>query len=188
AAEDLLTLFLGLETMSLGVYSLTGFRRASPRSSEAAVKYFLLGSFAAALLLYGGALLYGATGHTDLPGIRAAIAAIASPSPGPANAAHPHGSPALVLIAVVLVLAGLLFKVSAVPFHMWTPDAYEGAPTPATGYMAVAVKSAAFAVLLRVLLVAFGSPELSSWGAGWPPVLALIAVLTMTVANLVAGR
>jgi NADH-quinone oxidoreductase subunit N len=175
AAGDLLSLFLGLETMSLGVYALTGFRRASPRSAEAAVKYFLLGSFAAALLLYGGALLYGATGHTDLVGIRDAIAG------GKVNAG-------LVLIAAALVLTGLTFKVSAVPFHMWTPDAYEGAPTPATGYMAVAVKSAAFATLLRVVLVAFGTPALASWGTGWPPALALIAVLTMTVANLVAGR
>jgi len=94
----------------------------------------------------------------------------------------------LVLIATALVLTGLVFKISAVPFHMWTPDAYEGAPTPATGYMAVAVKAAAFATLMRVVLIAFGTPELSSWGTGWPPVLALLAVLTMTVANLVAGR
>jgi len=176
SAGDLLSLFLGLETMSLGVYALTGFRRASPRSNEAAVKYFLLGSFAAALLLYGGALLYGATGHTDLAGIRDAIAA------------GRGVNLALVTIAVLLVLAGLAFKVSAVPFHMWTPDAYEGAPTPATGFMAVVVKSAAFATLMRVLLVAFGQPELSSWGAGWPPILAVLAVLTMTVANLTAGR
>jgi NADH-quinone oxidoreductase subunit N len=172
---DLLSLFISLETMSLGVYSLTGFRRGSPKSTEGAVKYFLLGSFAAALLLYGSALLYGATGHTDLAGIGAAIAG------GKTNAA-------LVLIAVVLLLTGLLFKVSAVPFHMWTPDVYEGAPTPATGFMAVAVKSAAFAVLLRVLIVACGQPELASWGGGWPPIVAFIAVLTMTVANLIAGR
>jgi NADH-quinone oxidoreductase subunit N len=180
SSGDLLSLFLGLETMSLGVYALTGFRRASPRSSEAAVKYFLLGSFAAALLLYGGALLYGATGHTDLAGIRAAISQGSAPG-GKVNLG-------LVLIAATLVIAGLAFKVSAVPFHMWTPDAYEGAPTPATGYMAVVVKSAAFAVLLRVLLVAFGQPELTSWGAGWPPVVAFLAVVTMTVANLTAGR
>jgi len=181
ASGDLLSLFLGLETMSLGVYALTGFRRASPRSSEAAVKYFLLGSFAAALLLYGGALLYGATGHTDLAGIRGAIAAGSRSGSDSVNMG-------LVLVAAALVMAGLVFKVSAVPFHMWTPDAYEGAPTPATGFMAVAVKSAAFATLLRVLLVAFGQPELSSWGAGWPPILAFLAVVTMTVANLTAGR
>ena len=180
AAGDLLSLFIGLETMSLGVYALTGFRRASPRSTEAALKYFLLGSFAAALLLYGAALLYGATGHTDFAGIRAAIA-----SPPAAGQA---ANPAVLLIGVALVLVGLAFKVSAVPFHMWTPDAYEGAPTPATTFMAVAVKSAAFATLVRVLLDAFGDPSLTSWAAGWPPVVALLALLTMTVANLIAGR
>src|SRR5690606_35111817 len=89
---------------------------------------------------------------------------------------------------LVLMLAGLAFKVSAVPFHMWTPDAYEGAPTPATSYMAAAVKTAAFALLLRVLLTAFGDERLMSWGAGWPPVLALLAVATMTLGNVVAGR
>ncbi|MEP7120704.1 MAG: NADH-quinone oxidoreductase subunit N [Byssovorax sp.] len=175
AAGDVLTLFLGLEIMSLGVYALTGFRRGSARSTEASMKYFLLGSFAAALLLYGAALLYGATGHTDLAGIRAALVA------GNLNFG-------LVLIAATLMIVGLAFKISAVPFHMWTPDAYEGAPTPATSFMAVVVKSAAFATLLRVLLVAFGQPELSSWGAGWPPIIATLAVLTMTVANLIAGR
>jgi NADH-quinone oxidoreductase subunit N len=177
AAGDLLSLFLALEIMSLGVYSLTGFRRGSARSTEAAVKYFLLGSFAAALLLYGGALLYGATGHTDLAGIGAAIT-------------RPSADLSLgvVVVATVLMLVGLTFKISAVPFHMWAPDAYEGAPTPVTGYMAVAVKSAAFAVMLRVLLVAFNDPGSRSWVSGWPPALALMAVLTMTVSNLVAGR
>jgi NADH-quinone oxidoreductase subunit N len=94
----------------------------------------------------------------------------------------------LVLIAAALILTGLSFKVSAVPFHMWTPDAYEGAPTPATSFMAVAVKSAAFATLLRVLVGAFSAGDLASWAGGWPPVLAFVAVLTMTVANLIAGR
>jgi NADH-quinone oxidoreductase subunit N len=179
AAGDLLSLFIALETMSLAVYAMTGFRRTSPRSTEAAVKYFLLGSFAAVLLLYGGALLYGATGHTDLAGIRAAILQPGTPKPG---------SLALVLVAVALVVSGLAFKVSAVPFHMWTPDAYEGAPTPATGYMAVAVKTGAFAMMLRVLVGGFGDGGLASWAAGWPPVLAFLAVITMTGANVVAGR
>jgi NADH-quinone oxidoreductase subunit N len=93
-----------------------------------------------------------------------------------------------VVVALVLILVGLVFKVSAVPFHMWTPDAYEGAPTPATTFMAVAVKSGAFAMMLRVLLTAFGDAQSMSWASGWPPVLAGIAVLTMTVANVVAGR
>jgi NADH-quinone oxidoreductase subunit N len=94
----------------------------------------------------------------------------------------------MVVVGLMLVLVGLAFKVSAVPFHMWTPDAYEGAPTPATTFMAVAVKSAAFATMLRVLLLAFGDADSASWGAGWPPVLAIVAILTMTVANLIAGR
>src|SRR5258708_6621252 len=175
SAGDLLTVFLGLETMSIGAYAMTAFRRASPRSAEGALKYFLLGSFAAALLLYGFALLYGATGHTDLVGIGAALKGGAAKSP-------------MVVMALVLVLAGLAFKVSAVPFHMWTPDAYEGAPTPATTYMAVAVKSGGFAMMLRVLLTAFGDPQSMSWASGWPPVLAMVSVLTMTVANLIAGR
>jgi NADH-quinone oxidoreductase subunit N len=175
SAGDLLTIFLGLETMSIGVYALTAFRRSSPRSTEGALKYFLLGSFAAAILLYGFALLYGATGHTDLLGVGTAIRGGAARDP-------------MVIVALCLVLAGLVFKVSAVPFHMWTPDAYEGAPTPATTYMAVAVKSAAFAMMLRVLLTVFGDPQSMSWAAGWPPVLAGVSVLTMTVANLVAGR
>jgi NADH-quinone oxidoreductase subunit N len=176
AAGDLLSLFLGLETMSLGVYAMVGFRRASTRSAEAATKYFMLGSFAAALLLYGFALLYGATGHTDLAGIGRVIATGAGVRYG------------LVVVASVLVVAGLAFKVSAVPFHMWTPDAYEGAPTPATTFMAVAVKSAAFATMLRVLLGALTGPGLTSWAAGWPPVVAGLAILTMTIGNLVAGQ
>ena len=174
ASGDALVVFVGLETMSIGAYALTAFRRTSPRSAEGALKYFLLGSFAAALLLYGFALLYGATGHTDLAGIGAGIAA--------------GNNPTMVLIAVVLVLAGLLFKVSAVPFHMWTPDAYEGAPTPATTYMAVVVKCGGFAMFLRVAFTCFADKGLMSWSAGWPPVVAWIAVLTMTVANLVAGQ
>lgn len=180
AAGDMLSLFMGLETMSLGVYAMVGFRRASLRSTEAAVKYFLLGSFGAALLLYGGALLYGATGHTDFVGIRAGLIAMANGG----KAVNVGMS----LVAAALIVAGLAFKVSAVPFHMWTPDAYEGAPTPATTYMAVAVKSAAFAMMMRVFIGAFGESGLDSWSAGWPPIVALLAVLTMTVANLIAGQ
>ena len=184
ASGDLLSLFIGLETMSLGVYAMVGFRRGSMRATEGAIKYFLLGSFSAALLLYGGALVYGATGRTDLVGIgKAVVAASAS-----AGAVAPTFNWALLLLAMVLIVAGLAFKVSAVPFHMWTPDAYEGAPTPATTYMAIAVKSAAFAMMLRVLISAFGDASSMSWGSGWPPVVAALAVLTMTVANLIAGR
>jgi NADH-quinone oxidoreductase subunit N len=175
AAGDVLMLFVGLETMSLGAYALAGFRRGSAKSIEGALKYFLLGSFAAALLLFGFALLYGVTGHTDLAGLRDGIAVEGARSPG-------------VVVALVLILTGLVFKVSAVPFHMWTPDAYEGAPTPATAFMAASVKAGGFAVLVRILLTVFGDARSASWATGWPPVVALLAVLTMTVANMVAGR
>lgn len=175
AAGDALTLFLGLETMSIGAYALTAFRRASARSAEGALKYFLLGSFAAAMTIYGFALLYGATGHTDLAGIGAAAHAGFARSP-------------LLVVGALLVLVGMAFKVSAVPFHAWTPDAYEGAPTPATTFMAVAVKAGGFAMLLRVLVLSFGDAQWTSWASGWPPVIATLAALTMTVANLIAGR
>lgn len=176
ASGDLLSLFIGLETLSLGVYCMIGLRRGSPRAAEASMKYFLLGSFAAALMLMGAALLYGATGHTDLAGIGQGVTAIAD---NPALLA-------LVVLGLILMLVGLAFKVSAVPFHMWTPDAYEGAPTPATAFMAVVVKAAAFAVMLRVLLVSFGA--FGTPGYGWPAVLTVLAILTMTVGNLTAAR
>jgi NADH-quinone oxidoreductase subunit N len=188
AAGDLVSLFLGLEAMSLGLYCLTGFRRGSPRSAEAAVKYFLLGSFAAALMIYGGALLYGATGHTDFAGIQSGIAAIATRAAESTAAGGPSGSLGLVVVGVVLMIVGLAFKVSAVPFHMWTPDAYEGAPTPVTTFMATAVKAAAFAILVRVLLEAFGDEAARSWASGWPPIVATIALLSMTAANVIGGR
>ncbi|HEY6878521.1 MAG TPA: NADH-quinone oxidoreductase subunit N [Polyangiales bacterium] len=170
-STDLLTLFLGLETMSLGVYALVAFRRTSARSAEAGIKYFLLGSFAAALLLLGSAYLYGATGHTDFVGIAAAINA------GSAD-------PRLLLMALMLIIVGLAFKVSAVPFHMWTPDAYEGAITPVTAFMAVCVKSSVFIVMVRVLLVGLTAPDLMSGASGWPPILAGLAAVTMVFGNL----
>jgi len=170
-AVDLLTLFIGLETMSLGVYSLVAYRRTSPRAAEAGMKYFLLGSFAAALLLLGSAYLYGATGHTDFAGIASVIGA-------------GHADARLVLVALMLIVAGFAFKVRAVPFHMWTPDAYEGATTPVTTFMAVCVKSSVFIVMVRVLLVGLGSPELMSGASGWPPVLAGLAALTMIAGNV----
>ncbi len=173
AATDLVSIFLGLETMSLGVYALVAYRRGNRRATEGAIKYFLLGSFAAAILLFGSALLYGATGHTDLGGIGAAIAA------GKAN-------PGLVMLAMFMLVAGLAFKVSAVPFHMWTPDAYEGAVTPATAFMSVVVKAAAFAVMLRVLIVCFGDPISAGAASGWPPALAVLAVVTMVYGNIAA--
>lgn len=172
-AVDLLSIFLGLETMSLGAYALVAYRRTSARAVEGAVKYFLLGSFAAAILLFGSALLYGATGHTDLVGIQGSVGSGAA-------------DPALTIIALAMILVSLAFKVGAVPFHMWVPDAYEGAVTPVTTFMSVAVKAAAFAMLLRVLVGAFGDEVSMDPLTGWTPVIVLLAVVTMVWGNLAA--
>jgi len=172
-AVDLLSIFLGLETMSLGAYALVAYRRTSARAVEGAVKYFLLGSFAAAILLFGSALLYGATGHTDLAGIQQVVAA------GDADAT-------LTVLALVMLIVGLAFKVGAVPFHMWVPDSYEGAATPVTTFMSVSVKAAAVAVLLRVLVGAFGDPASMGLYTGWTPVIVLLAIATMLYGNLAA--
>ena len=169
AARDLMVLFLGLETMSVAVYVLAGLNRRSARSAEGSLKYFLLGAFSTAFLLYGIALIYGATGSTNLTVIGTRIADMVL-----------GGSPML-LVGVALLLVGFGFKIAAVPFHMWAPDVYEGAPTPITGYMAAAVKAAAFAAFLRVWLEAF-SPLYQSWhGAVW-----WLATITMVVGNLIA--
>jgi NADH-quinone oxidoreductase subunit N len=169
ASNDLITIFLGLELMSLSLYVMVGFRRQQLESNEAALKYFLLGAFASGFLLYGIALLYGGTGTTDLKRI------------GDFLGDSPIGRNPLVLAGGLLVLTGFLFKVAAVPFHMWTPDAYTGAPTSVTGFMSAGAKAAGFAALLRILLRA-----LPSLAADWQPLLALVAVLTMTVGNVTA--
>jgi NADH-quinone oxidoreductase subunit N len=172
-AVDLLSIFLGLETMSLGAYALVAYRRTSARAVEAAVKYFLLGSFAAAILLFGSALLYGATGHTDLLGIQQSVASGAA-------------DPVLTIFALMMLVVGLTFKVGAVPFHMWVPDAYEGAATPVTTFMSVVVKAAAVAVLIRVLIGAFGDQSTMGLYTGWTPVIIILAVISMVYGNLAA--
>lgn len=188
AAGDLMTLFLGLEIMSLAAYAMVAFRRDSPRSVEAGLKYFLLGSFATAVLLYGTAFLYGATGKTSLSAVGVQTAVIGYSNPQNSLLVAYEVSVPLLVIGITLVLFGMLFKISAVPFHMWTPDAYEGAPTPVTAFSAAVVKTAAFAMLLRVVMLALNDPKVASWGAGWPALLATLAVVTMTVGNLVAAR
>jgi NADH-quinone oxidoreductase subunit N len=169
ASNDLITIFLGLELMSLSLYVMVGFRHSHLESSEAALKYFLLGAFASGFLLYGIALLYGATGTTQLP----RMAMFLGDSPVTGNP--------LFLCGALLLLVGFAFKIAAVPFHMWTPDAYEGAPTPVTGYMSAGAKAAAFAALLRVLLSVLGDVALD-----WRPILSWVAILTMTVGNVTA--
>src|SRR6476620_5569320 len=150
AANDLIVFFLGLETMSVAVYVLTGMWRTSSRSSEAAMKYFVMGAFATGFLLYGIALIYGATGSTNLNEISA-------------NLVEPMTEWPLYLAAgVLLLLIGFAFKVGAVPFHFWIPDVYEGAPTPVTGFMSVAVKAAAFGAWVRILMHKL-SPFESDW-------------------------
>jgi NADH-quinone oxidoreductase subunit N len=167
-AYDLIVMFLAIELLSIPLYVMAGLARPRPDSEESALKYFLLGTFSSAFLLYGIALIYGGTARTDLQGI------IASAQSAPVN-------PTLFLIGAALVLVGLGFKLSVVPFHMWTPDVYQGAPTPVTGWMAVSVKVAGLAALLRVFVMAF--PTLS---ADLSPVLAVMAALTMIVGNLMA--
>jgi NADH-quinone oxidoreductase subunit N len=169
AARDLMIVFLGIELMSIAAYVLAGLNRRSPRSAEAAIKYFLLGAFSTAFLLYGIALVYGATGETNF----AAIGVIL----GQFQLAN---SPMLVA-GMALLLVGFGFKVAAAPFHMWAPDVYEGAPTPISGYMAAAVKAAAFAAFIRVWLEAFSGAYTTWHQAVW-----WLAAITMVVGNVVA--
>ena len=167
-ASDLLLMFLALETMSIGAYVLTGIRRDSPAGTEAAFKYFLLGAFASSFFLYGIAFLYGVTGSTSLDRISSVIAAQSM-----------SGNP-MILLAIGLLIVGFAFKVAAVPFHMWSPDVYEGAPAVVTGFMSTGIKAAAVAAFVRVFLTA-----LDPMVADWAPVLWVIAAATMIVGTVV---
>ncbi|HKQ03490.1 MAG TPA: NADH-quinone oxidoreductase subunit N [Blastocatellia bacterium] len=193
SAVDLLSLFISLELMAVSVYILVGYLRRDKRSSEAAMKYFLLGAFSSGVLLYGISLIYGMTGTTNLAKIAAALPIVASPN------FNPLGTPAdvryLVLMAMILMSAGMFFKIAAVPFHMWAPDAYEGAPTPVTAFMSVAVKAASFAMFGRLFL--YGLPDLRSALAGdpatgapvlpgWALLLGVVAAITIVWGNLAA--
>ena len=169
SAVELLVVFIALEISSISTYILAGYRKQTGQGPEAAIKYFLLGSFATAFLLYGIALIFGATGTTQ-------IYRIAQLAPAAENQTF-------VLAALAFMLVGILFKVSAAPFHIWTPDVYEGAPTPVVALLSTAPKAAAFALLLRVVYEIF--PNLRSI---WAPLLWIVAVLSMTVGNLAALR
>jgi NADH-quinone oxidoreductase subunit N len=168
STRDLLIIFIALEVMSLGVYVMTGLKRASETSAEAAFKYFVLGGFSSAFFLYGIAFAYAVAGTTRLDELSVRVAS-SSVSPS-----------ITVVLAMVLLLVGFAFKISAVPFHMWTPDAYEGAPTLVTGFMSTAVKAAAFAAFLRVFLSA-----LEPLHVQWAPVLSAIAGMTMLLGTIV---
>jgi NADH-quinone oxidoreductase subunit N len=164
---DLITIFIGLETMTVSFYILAGFIKPSQRSNEAAVKYFLLGAFSVGILLYGMSLMYGLSGTTNLRVMASAFVG-------------QERDPRLVL-AVILVVAGVGFKIAAVPFHMWAPDVYEGAPTPITAFLSVGSKAASFAMLLRIFVE--GLPAMS---ADWRLLFYVLSVVTMTVGNFAA--
>lgn len=168
AARDLMIVFLGIELMSIAVYALAGLNRRSGRSAEGALKYFLLGAFSTAFLLYGIALIYGATGTTGLHEIHVRVVD------------HNLSSSPLLLIGIAMMLVGFGFKVASVPFHMWAPDVYDGSPNPITAFMAATVKTAAFAAFFRVWLEAFGT-EYTSWHRA----IVGLAIATMVVGNAI---
>ena len=168
SSQDLIMVFISLEILSLALYIMTGFAKRDLRSQEGAFKYFLLGAFSSAILLYGIALTYGVAGTTNIASAGAAMTAADAPA-------------GLVLAALVTLIVGFAFKTALVPFHMWTPDAYQGAPTPVTGFMAAATKAAAFAAFLRLFAGAFSGLEWS-----WVPALWVLAALTMLVGAVLA--
>jgi NADH-quinone oxidoreductase subunit N len=179
-ANDLLVLFLGLEILSISLYVLAGFHRRKTTSGEAAMKYFILGAFSSAIFLYGIALTYGATGSTRYDQISKYLQPTENETAAGALY-HAVGNRGLVLTGMVLLLVGLGFKVAAVPFHAWTPDVYQGSPTPVTGFMAGAAKAAGFAGLIRLLVITFGGMK-----ADWRPAIWALAVLTLVVGSVLA--
>lgn len=176
SGNDLVIVFLGLETLSIATYVMAGLRKTDLRSNESAMKYFILGSFASAFLLYGMALIYGATGTTNITEIAASV--------GNAN------FPALLLIGAALLMIGFGFKAAVVPFHIWTPDVYEGAPTPVTAFMAAGPKAAAFASFMRMFVLGFplvaGAQAAGYLHDSWISALSIIAIMTMTLGNFAA--
>ena len=177
SGNDMVIIFLGLETLSLATYVMAGLRKSDLKSNESALKYFILGSFASAFLLYGMALIYGATASTNITEIAAKI--------GTAN------FPALLLVGGAMLLIGFGFKIATVPFHVWTPDVYEGAPTPVTAFMAAGPKAAGFASFLRVFVIGFPLPVVATAATSylhdsWIMALTIMAMLTMVVGNVAA--
>ena len=168
SGAELITIFLGIELMSISLYVLAGYTRTRMISNEAALKYFLLGSFATGFLLYGIALIYGSTGTTDIKAISKFIATAGSQSP-------------TIIMGMALLVIGFGFKTASVPFHMWTPDVYEGAPAPITAFMSAGPKAAAFAAFVRIFMEALPSLQ-----GQWTAVIWIMAVLTMSVGNIIA--
>ena len=171
SANDLIIIFIGLEISSIASYVLAGYLRDDKRANEAALKYFLLGSFATAFFLYGVALIYGSAETINLSNVRAALTGQQAPSP------------IFVGVAAAMIFVGLAFKVSAAPFQIWAPDVYQGAPTPVAAFLSAGPKAAAFAIFLRIFMTAF-----EPIGAGWEPLVWLSALLSMTIGNFAALR
>src|SRR6185436_8311718 len=176
---DLITLYISLELMALTFYVLVAFTKREKRSNEAAMKYFLLGAFSSGVLLYGMSLLYGIAGSTNLGEIGRSVAAVAA-TMGDASATTGSLRPML-LLGMIALAAGLFFKIAAVPFHMWAPDAYEGAPTSVTAFLSTASKAASFALYARIFIEA-----LNTMRADWAPLLGLVAAITIMVGNWAA--
>ena len=177
AGFDIVLIFIGLELMAISTYVLVGFLRRDRRSNEAALKYLLLGAFSSGIFAYGLSLLYGLTGTTNLLGIHQQLLH---------RAFDPQYRP-VVIVALVTTLTGLLFKIAAIPFHQWAPDAYEGAPTSITGFMSVAVKAAGWAMMFRILIGSLFHPcGLISLRSVWVPILVFVSIATMTGANFAA--
>jgi len=176
SAEDVLMIFVALELTSLSLYILTAFNKRNIRSAEAALKYFLFGGMAAAFMLFGLSLIYGLSGSTNLHAIAAVLAG--------------KGLDPLLVVAIVMTVIGFGFKVAAVPFHLWAPDAYEGAPTPSAAFIASGSKVASFFILAKIMMIGFagaeGSGAFRDFARGWTPVIALIAALSMVLGNLAA--
>jgi len=176
AGNDLVIIFLGLETLSIATYVMAGLRKGDLKSNESSMKYFILGSFASAFLLYGMALIYGATGSTGLTQIAEKVA-------------NPN-FPALLLVGGAMMIIGFGFKIAMAPFHVWTPDVYEGAPTPVTGFMAAGPKAAAFASFLRIFVLGLpliaGAQASASLHATWITALTVMAMITIVVGNVAA--
>jgi NADH-quinone oxidoreductase subunit N len=170
SSRDLLMLFIALETVSAPGFLIAAFRKSDPRSNEAGIKFFLIGVLSTAVMLYGMSLIYGVTGTLNLGEIGQAL-----------SAAVPEGQETLVLAAILFIVVGFAFKVSAVPFQFWAPDTYEGAPVPVAAFLATASKAAGFAGLLQLMFVAFGNQH-----EFWAPIFATLSIATMTIGNLVA--
>ena len=176
SAEDVLMIFISLELTSLSLYILTAFNKRNIKSAEAALKYFLFGGMAAAFMLFGLSLIYGLSGSTNLHAIAAALVG--------------KGLDPLLVVAIVMTVIGFGFKVAAVPFHLWAPDAYEGAPTPSAAFIASGSKVASFFIFAKIMMIGFagaeGSGAFRNFVAGWTPVIAIVAALSMLLGNLVA--